>query len=208
MPDAAEAHFGLGELLREKGLHDEAIACYREAIRLEPDRAETIVRLGLALHENGLLDEARQVLREAAKRLDANAGELNDLAWILATRPDVQFLDHDQVVELAECAVKLRPTEASIWNTLGVAHYRAGNWHEAARALERSVELGREGHSFDAFFLSMANWQLGEQDKARDYYEEAVEWMDKHYPKNDELIRFRAEAAELLGLVTSHAEAG
>jgi hypothetical protein len=46
----------------------------------------------------------------------------------------------------------------------------------------------------------MACWQLGERDEARIWYERAVQWMEKHAPKNDELLRFRAEAAELLGL--------
>ena len=31
-------------------------------------------------------------------------------------------------------------------------------------------------------------------------YDRAVQWMDKNQPKNEELRRFRAEAAQLLGL--------
>jgi hypothetical protein len=50
------------------------------------------------------------------------------------------------------------------------------------------------------FFLAMAHRQVGEKDKAREWYDKAVEWMDKNEPKNDELRRFRAEAAELLEL--------
>ena len=46
----------------------------------------------------------------------------------------------------------------------------------------------------------MANWQLGEKDKARAWYDRAVQWMDKNEPKNEELRRFRTEAAELLGV--------
>jgi hypothetical protein len=42
--------------------------------------------------------------------------------------------------------------------------------------------------------------RLGEKDKAREWYDRAVQWMDKNQPKNDELRRFRAEAAELLEL--------
>ena len=33
---------------------------------------------------------------------------------------------------------------------------------------------------------------------ARTWYDKAVEWMEKNQPKNDELRRFRAEAAKLL----------
>ena len=62
------------------------------------------------------------------------------------------------------------------------------------------MELRNGGDSFDWFFLAMAHWRLGEKDKAREWYDRAVRWMDKNPSKNEELRRFRAEAAELLGL--------
>ena len=46
----------------------------------------------------------------------------------------------------------------------------------------------------------MAHWQLGKKDKARAWYDRAVQWMNKNQPNNRELRRFRAEAAELLEL--------
>jgi hypothetical protein len=45
----------------------------------------------------------------------------------------------------------------------------------------------------------MPRWRLGERDEARRWYEKAVEWM-KTKPNDDELRRFRSEAAALLGL--------
>ena len=37
-------------------------------------------------------------------------------------------------------------------------------------------------------------------DKAREFYNRAVQWMEKNQPNNEELRRFRAEAAGLLEL--------
>lgn len=48
----------------------------------------------------------------------------------------------------------------------------------------------------------MAHWQLGEKDKAREWYDKAVQWMDKNKPQDEELKRFRSEAEELLGIKT------
>ena len=45
----------------------------------------------------------------------------------------------------------------------------------------------------------MAHWQPGEKDEARKWFDQAVEWMEKNKPDDEELRRFRAEAAELLG---------
>jgi hypothetical protein len=47
----------------------------------------------------------------------------------------------------------------------------------------------------------MAHWQLGHRDEARTWYARAAEWMQKHKPHDDDQRRYRAEAAELLGLV-------
>jgi hypothetical protein len=48
-------------------------------------------------------------------------------------------------------------------------------------------------------FLAMAHWQLGHKDEAHKWYDKAVDPMGKkrHDP---ELVVFRAEAAQLLGV--------
>jgi hypothetical protein len=46
----------------------------------------------------------------------------------------------------------------------------------------------------------MAHWQLGDKEKARTRFDQAVQWMEKNQPNNEELRRFRAEAAELLNI--------
>jgi serine/threonine protein kinase/WD40 repeat protein/Tfp pilus assembly protein PilF len=121
----------------------------------------------------------------------------NNLAWLLATCPQEDLRDAPRAVALAQRAVRLEPHNANYWNTLGVAHYRAGDWPSARSALEKS--LGRQGgHSLDWFFLAMTHWQLGDQDRARRCHEQAIQWMAKHRPHNDELRRFKAEAESLL----------
>jgi tetratricopeptide (TPR) repeat protein len=126
-------------------------------------------------------------------------GGWSNLAWLLSTWPDTTRRDSRLAVKSAKKAVELAPKEGDYWNTLGAAHYRAENFKEAVAALEKSMELREGGDSFDWFFLAMAYWHLGEKEKASSWYEKAVDWMDKNDPKNEELLRFRAEAAELLG---------
>jgi Flp pilus assembly protein TadD len=107
--------------------------------------------------------------------------------------------DPRRAVDLARKAVELAPNEGNYWNTLGAAHYRVEEWKAAIEALEKSRQLVREAElSFDAFFLAMAHWQLGAKTEARTHYDQAVRWMEKNDPQNEELRRFRAEAEELL----------
>jgi tetratricopeptide (TPR) repeat protein len=127
--------------------------------------------------------------------------ELNDISWLLATCADPKFRDGMRAVELAKKAVELGPKEGNHWNTLGVAQYRKGDWKAAIDALTKSMELLRgKSESFNTFFLAMAHWQLGDKPQARSWYDKAVPWMEKNQPGDEELLRFRAEAAALLGV--------
>jgi serine/threonine protein kinase/WD40 repeat protein len=168
-----DAHYQRGVGLAAKDLVAEAAAQFREAVRLAPDHAN-----------------ARNALAQL----------LNHQAWFLATHAEPKSRDPGRAVKLAQEAVELAPNEGTIWNTLGVAHYRAEEWKVAIAALTKSMELRKGGDSFDWYFLAMGHWQLEQKEEARKWYDQAVAWMNKHQPQNEELRRFRAEAAELLGI--------
>ena len=61
------------------------------------------------------------------------------------------------------------------------------------------MELRKGGDAYDWFFQAMAHWQKGDKDEARKWFDKAVAWTRQKAPKNVELRRFWAEAAELLG---------
>jgi tetratricopeptide (TPR) repeat protein len=198
-PDYGCAYHNLGRALLAKGLVDDAIAACKEAVRLGPaDHVNHHLDLGLALARKGLVGEAIAAWNEALRLEPRNAHHHNNLAWLLATCPEAKFRDPRRAVELAQKAVELTPEEGSHWNTLGVAHYRAGDCNAAIAAFEKSMELRKGGDSFDWFFLAMAHWQLGEEKKAREFFDQALQWMDKNQANNEELRRFRAEAKELM----------
>ena len=76
---------------------------------------------------------------------------------------------------------------------------------------KRSVRLARGNPGaipLVFFFLAMAHWELASREAgdpassqalARQWYERAVKLMEQKAPKDEELMRFRAEAAKLLG---------
>ena len=205
----------LAKVLQTGQRLEEAEAAYRQALalceKLDTDfpAAETYGNwiagncqsLASLLAASGRPDEAEKLFRRLLELKPKNALAHNNLAWLLATSPDPKFRDAGRAVELAKKAVELDPKSEFIWNTLGVAHYRAGEWKAAIEALAKSEELATGRYfGFNAVFLAMANWQLGEPDEARKWYDQAVEWMEKNKPQDEELRRFRTEAAELLGI--------
>jgi serine/threonine protein kinase/WD40 repeat protein/tetratricopeptide (TPR) repeat protein len=129
----------------------------------------------------------------------------NDLAWLLANCPDAKLRDPVRAAQLAQQAIDLAEQVGNVWNTLGVAHYRAAEWKAAIEALNKSIDLRKGGDAFDFYILAMAHWQLGHKDEAHKWHDKAVQWMQENEEalKKDkmhaeELRRFRAEAEELL----------
>ena len=201
MPDYAEAHVNLGVALSAEGRLDAAITAFEKAIAFDPKSAPAHYNLGNALSVQGKLDESIACYRQAIELNPKNALSHNGLAWLLATCPDPKFRDPKRAVELAQKAVELAPNEGGLWNTLGIARYRAGEWKDGIDALKKSEELlNGEASAFNAFFLAMAHWQLDEKDEACKWYDQGVKWTEKNKPEDEELRRFRTEAATLLNV--------
>jgi tetratricopeptide (TPR) repeat protein len=162
-----------------------------------------LCRLPAASHREDEADRLFQKLRDY--RPDTPNGR-NHLAWHLAARPDPRLSDYKRALELTKRAVEQGPDSGYIWNTLGLAHYRNGNWREAVATLEKSMQQGEGGDSFDRVLLAMAHWQLGNKDEARRWYSSAVRWMEENEQHaldewlREDLARFHDEAAQVLGM--------
>ena len=110
--------------------------------------------------------------------------------------------DPARAIELATPAVEKSPKTAIFRGTLGTARYRTGDWKQSIADLGKAISLRKPDDpekADEGFFLAMAHWQLGDKDKAREWFDKSVQWIEKKGKKdNAELKRFRAEAAELL----------
>jgi tetratricopeptide (TPR) repeat protein len=156
------------------------------------------LELGQALRTAQRIADAQRVFRGAVELGLGSPAALNNVAWQLATDPEAASRDPLRAVALASKAVEQAPMNAMFRNTLGVAYYRAGKWGDAVAELEKSVELQKGGTAFDFFFLAMAHWQLDHKPEARQWHEKAVAWGRANAPDNEELQRFREEAAQLI----------
>jgi eukaryotic-like serine/threonine-protein kinase len=207
----------LGTIYKSSGRHSEALKLYEEAMPLmkakfgpsHPIRMSSMHFLAECYSAQGRhadalrLSEETLALRRAALGPDHpdTPASMSLVAALLANCPDSRFRDPKRAVELAKDAVELAPRSAWSWQVLGWVRYRTGAWKDSVAALEKSIELREDGgDSFQWFFLAMAHWQVGNKEQARKWYDRAVDWADRIRPADAQLLRFRAEAAELLGL--------
>ena len=113
----------LGIALAEQGELDEAIAEFREALRLEPDSATTQWHLGAALASRGTREEAIEHLRRSVQ-LDPSNGQAHyDLASVL-----LEARDLDEAVRAFRATLELMPDSVEAHNNLGLALASRASW--------------------------------------------------------------------------------
>ena len=215
--ETAWAYDHLGLYDHKQGDTARAEKYFRKALAILQDRAEqfrthfryvgmlshTYWRLGWLLEDTGRSREALESFRRTveyarlALTLNRDADELNRLAWPLVICPYPEVRNPPLALQLAQEAVKLANERADLWNTLGGAYYRMGDWDAAVAALEKAVKLSRKGgKADDHFFLAMSHHRRGEEREARSWYEQGVRQMSR-YPSD---LFLQNEAAALLGI--------
>jgi tetratricopeptide (TPR) repeat protein len=222
-PTSASCREGVGHALRlwtyaleaDRARLPEAETAFREAVSVFegitadfPDLpadwhflADSHRRLGRVLERNDKAKEAEQAYRQAIAVHEQRAAKFPD-------KPEFQYEWSLSYSDLANILAG-RPDQGAYWSALGAHQYRAGKWTEAVAALEKSSALPDGPHAgTTALFLAMAQWQLGNKDQARERYDEAVKWVEKNQPQDEQLRRLRAEAAGLLGVERAETGSG
>jgi serine/threonine protein kinase len=185
---------------------DEGLASdYPEIPTLRAGMAGALALKAFGLIQTGEQAEGERIiarletLGETAKPADSVAR----LAWFLVQRGVPPVTEPAYAIGLAGRALALDPGSAFAHHVMGVARYRAGQWDEAIAALTRSNELEPDRRpDFNGFFLAMAYHRKGDADQARAWYDRAASRMTDQPDKlpNPDMVRYRAEAAELLAV--------
>jgi serine/threonine protein kinase/WD40 repeat protein/tetratricopeptide (TPR) repeat protein len=197
----AEAYHQRAHARERLGHWQDAIADHSQAIERAPMHLAFLVCRGKAYFHMGENDKAAADFRTASQDNHVLA---NQLAWELATLPNLLNREPTLAVDLARQAVRQMPGEPMYWNSLGVAHYRTGDLHSAVEALEEAERLAPDKYfGFNAYILAMCHHRLGDTAKAKDYFDRASRWCQKNRSKLSathvrELQAFRADAESLL----------
>jgi Tetratricopeptide repeat len=136
-----------------------------------------------------------------AADLNVVAQQLNNKIWQQVVS-SVSLPSADEVKRLAQLSATLN--RGIYFNTLGVAHYRMGNYQAAIEACLKSLELTpKEKHlpgpyAGDLAFLAMSHFQLGDRQEADKYRHQLSESMKLvTYKEDKECIGFREEVDAL-----------
>lgn len=183
----------------------EAIEDCDRALELAPHETRAREVRSLAFEALGEWEDA---IAEREKVLASRPDDpvaMNNLAWLCISAPEPHRRPQ-RALELASRAVEREPHENSSLNTLGVVHYRLGQFEKAGDVLRRALFADGGPTMFDQIFLAMTAARLGDRTAAKKHHDAAIRLLDEKSARAQltpdqrrEMERFQAEARELLG---------
>ncbi len=156
-PDFAKAHNNLGGSLFQAGRVNEAIAHFQRAVEIKPDYAEAqydlgccllLLRTGRANEAFAHLQKALEIKPDLAETFDPAVN--NNLAWSLATDPDVSKRNGALAVKLAEGACRRTHfQETTMVRTLAAAYAEDGRFDDAIDAAQKAHALAFKSGEYE-----------------------------------------------------------
>lgn len=173
-PANATAHNNLGSALLEKGLVDDAIACYRKAIALDSKHAPAHYNLGMALAGKGQMDDAISSYHTAIDLDPTNPSPYANLGNALNHQGQV-----DEAIACFHKAIALDSKHALAHCGLGHALRGRGQFDAAIDYFQKAINLEPN--------LALAHSGMGDVLQEKEQVDDAIAYHTKAIalePKN------------------------
>ena len=138
------------------------------ALNRFPNEAELLFARVLWSDSQGDREGSERDLRQIIRMQPEDARALNHLGYMLADQTN-RF---EEALDLIERAIAISPDDPAIIDSLAWAQYKLGRYEDALANLRRAFSVFPD-HEV-ASHLGEVLWQMGEQKKATEVWEEAL----------------------------------
>ena len=188
-PDNADYYLYLGSFYEELERYDEALRIFQEGLRRDDKSARLHFRIGVVYDKMGSRQDSISAIKAVLKLAPNDAEALNYLGYTYAD----MGINLDEAETLIQTALRLKPDDGYITDSLGWVNYKKGNYHQALKYLKKAVELVPEDpiileHLGDVYL------KLGDREKALKYYRLSLEKENKEKEKIETKIRQLTES--------------
>ena len=168
-----EQYESMAQLYMREKRYPEAIAVYRQLIRMKPDMDSFVLCMAWALKDNGEVEEAvAQFEKLFQKEL---AGRVfTGFAYDELVRLYRETKQHDRLVDVCERAVAVQSRDLALLYTLGDAYLRAGQPEKARKIFQGLLD---EEPDSSQYHVAMGNALIaaGRFEEAEESYRQAIE---------------------------------
>jgi Flp pilus assembly protein TadD len=162
------AQNALGKIAAEAGREEEAVARFREAVRLRPDISALHKNLALSLAKVGRLDEAATHLREAL-RLSPGDGDSAYALYVIRSGQGKK----DEALRYFNQGLRAAAASAAWNNDMGLTLAGLGKIDDAIAFFREALRL-QPGYAEAHYNLGVALGRLGKRDEAIPHFREAL----------------------------------
>jgi len=168
-----EQYERMAQLYMKEKRYPEAIAVYRQLIRMKTDMDSFVLCLAWALKDNGQVEEAvaqfeKLFQKELARRV------FTGFAYDELVRLFRETKQHDRLVDICERAVAVQSKDLALLYTLGDAYLRAGRAEKACQIFQGLLDEEPDSSQYHA---AMGNALIvaGRFEEAEASYRKAIE---------------------------------
>jgi adenylate cyclase len=164
---------------KDRDMFDQANACFRQAIALDPNYAAPYAGLSMLYlldHQNHWSDAPAASLAEADRfAREAIARDENDpFAHLVASLTAMFMKDYRRWADEADRALELNPNYAPALNARGVVHIYTGEPLKAVPYVERAMRLDPVVQQQYLHFLGTAYFVAGDYERAAALYRDRI----------------------------------
>ena len=174
---ATDLYIAETQIAQKYGEPDAALALYATAIAAYPDNPDLLYNRALFVIELGDFEWMERDLLRLLEQDPDHADALNALGYTLADRNERL----DQAFAYVARALKLRPDNPAILDSMGWVLYRQGDLAQAASFLRRALELNQDDEI--AAHLGEVLWVSGQRADAQTVWRKGL----THAPDSDKI---------------------
>jgi tetratricopeptide (TPR) repeat protein len=183
-PENPDFKYYLGTFYEEMGDFESAEKYIRQAIEKEPENPRYFFRLGVVYDKGQKKQASMAAMRKVIELDPKHANALNYLGYTYADLGQ----NLDEAERLIKEALKYKPDDGYITDSLGWVYYKKGQFDKALHYLKRAVELVPDDpimleHIGDAYL------KLNDKPNALKYYKKSLKIKDKDKEALEEKIR-------------------
>ena len=169
LPNNPEFMLYLGSFYEETGAYEEAETVLKKGLEIDPDHVRIHFRLGVVYDKWGKKPDSITQMRKVIALDPENANALNYLGYTYADMGE----NLDEAEYLIREALKYKPDDGYITDSLGWVLYKKGLFQEAVIYLQKAVDLTSD----DPIILEHLGYvylQINDKQNALKYYQESL----------------------------------
>ncbi|MGI9429446.1 MAG: hypothetical protein ACR2NM_12360 [Bythopirellula sp.] len=154
--------------------------------------------LAKSLIDLGHIVQGQEMLANIIAECPNQYMSVHTISLLLATYPGPTVVASEELLELTDKALNMKPTDSNALATSGIAHFQDGNVDQARSHLERAAKIMPSWEALVLFPLAVIEAKSENQKEADRLFARGVEWMESS-ASNQPIIRqlYRWAAEEL-----------